>query len=217
MDPRAMAALVGFGEHAHGLAAHVPQALHIRQQVGAAHRLSEVDLDDHFAGGIGLLGIVGIAAGIHRRRLALPARRIAAHAGFATRSRPRSRRRGAGRGERLRRLPGDPAHAGDVHEKGSQAGQGGSEMISLNLVTLLYLIASVCFIQALKGLSHPTTSRLGNAFGMAGMAIAVLTTAALIVGLAREGTATVGLGWVLLGLLVGGTVGPLMARRGEMA
>ena len=59
-------------------------------------------------------------------------------------------------------------------------------MISLNLVTLLYLVASVCFIQALKGLSHPTTSRLGNAFGMAGMAIAVLTTAALIVGLARE-------------------------------
>lgn len=89
-------------------------------------------------------------------------------------------------------------------------------MISLNLVTLLYLVASVCFIQALKGLSHPTTSRLGNAFGMAGMAIAVLTTAALIVGLARTGTATIGLGWVLLGLLVGGSVGTLMARRVEM-
>ncbi|WMD23367.1 NAD(P)(+) transhydrogenase (Re/Si-specific) subunit beta [Achromobacter seleniivolatilans] len=89
-------------------------------------------------------------------------------------------------------------------------------MISLNLVTLLYLIASVCFIQALKGLSHPTTSRLGNAFGMAGMAIAVLTTAALIIGLARSGTATIGLGWVLLGLLVGGSVGTLMARRVEM-
>ncbi|WP_434646554.1 NAD(P)(+) transhydrogenase (Re/Si-specific) subunit beta [Achromobacter piechaudii] len=89
-------------------------------------------------------------------------------------------------------------------------------MISLNLVTLLYLIASVCFIQALKGLSHPTTSRLGNAFGMAGMAIAVLTTAALIIGLAREGTATIGLGWVLLGLLVGGSIGTLMARRVEM-
>lgn len=57
--------------------------------------------------------------------------------------------------------------------------------MSLNLITLLYLVASVCFIQALKGLSHPTTSRLGNAFGMAGMAIAVLTTGALIVGLAR--------------------------------
>lgn len=89
-------------------------------------------------------------------------------------------------------------------------------MISLNLVTLLYLVASVCFIQALKGLSHPTTSRLGNAFGMAGMAIAVLTTGALIVGLARSGTVTIGLGWVLLGLLVGGSIGTLMAKRVEM-
>ncbi|WP_191576556.1 NAD(P)(+) transhydrogenase (Re/Si-specific) subunit beta [Achromobacter insolitus] len=89
-------------------------------------------------------------------------------------------------------------------------------MISLNLVTLLYLIASVCFIQALKGLSHPTTSRLGNAFGMAGMAIAVVTTAALIIGLARSGTTTIGLGWVVLGLLVGGSIGTLMAKRVEM-
>jgi NAD(P) transhydrogenase subunit beta len=80
-------------------------------------------------------------------------------------------------------------------------------MISINLVTLLYLIASVCFIQALKGLSHPTTSRLGNSFGMIGMVIAVLTTAALIVGLSRETQAVSGLGWVLLGLLLGGTVG----------
>ena len=53
--------------------------------------------------------------------------------------------------------------------------------MSLNLVTLLYLVASVCFIQALKGLSHPTTSIRGNLFGMVGMAIAVVTTAALIV------------------------------------
>ncbi|MDP1249954.1 NAD(P)(+) transhydrogenase (Re/Si-specific) subunit beta, partial [Klebsiella pneumoniae] len=55
--------------------------------------------------------------------------------------------------------------------------------MSMNLVTLLYLVASVCFIQALKGLSHPTTSIRGNLFGMAGMVIAVLTTAALIVQL----------------------------------
>ena len=55
--------------------------------------------------------------------------------------------------------------------------------MSLNLVTLLYLVASICFIQALKGLSHPTTSIRGNLFGMVGMAIAVLTTAALIVKL----------------------------------
>jgi len=56
--------------------------------------------------------------------------------------------------------------------------------MSLNLVTLLYLVASVCFIQALKGLSHPTTSIRGNLFGMVGMGIAVLTTAALIPKLA---------------------------------
>ncbi|TAM87128.1 MAG: NAD(P)(+) transhydrogenase (Re/Si-specific) subunit beta [Candidimonas sp.] len=89
-------------------------------------------------------------------------------------------------------------------------------MISANLVTLLYLIASICFIQALKGLSHPTTSRRGNTFGMVGMAIAVFTTAALIIGLAAKGTATIGLGWILLGLLIGGTVGTLLAKRVEM-
>ncbi len=52
--------------------------------------------------------------------------------------------------------------------------------MSMNLVTTLYLIASICFIQALKGLSHPTTSRRGNLFGMLGMALAVLTTIGLI-------------------------------------
>ncbi|MDS1140499.1 NAD(P)(+) transhydrogenase (Re/Si-specific) subunit beta [Pusillimonas sp. SM2304] len=89
-------------------------------------------------------------------------------------------------------------------------------MISHDLVTLFYLIASVCFIQALKGLSHPTTSRRGNAFGMAGMAIAILTTAALIVSLATEGTAGIGLGWVVLGLLIGGSIGTVMAKKVEM-
>jgi len=92
-------------------------------------------------------------------------------------------------------------------------------MLSMNVVTLLYLVASVCFIQALKGLSHPTTSRAGNAFGMVGMAIAVFTTAGLIVSLADAMThvdAGTGLAWVLLGLLVGGAVGSIMARRVEM-
>ena len=85
--------------------------------------------------------------------------------------------------------------------------------MSLNLVTLLYLVASVCFIQALKGLSHPTTSIRGNIFGMVGMAIAVLTTAALIVKLAGS---PLGLGWVLLGLVIGGGAGTVMAQRVEM-
>ncbi len=86
--------------------------------------------------------------------------------------------------------------------------------MSMNLVTLLYLIASVCFIQALKGLSHPTTSIRGNVFGMTGMAIAVLTTAALIVQLASDGG--VGMVYVLVGLLVGGSAGAIMAQRVEM-
>ena len=86
--------------------------------------------------------------------------------------------------------------------------------MSLNLVTLLYLVASVCFIQALKGLSHPTTSIRGNVFGMVGMAIAVLTTAALIVRLA--GGSASGMAWVLLGLVVGGGYGAYRARTVEM-
>jgi H+-translocating NAD(P) transhydrogenase subunit beta len=85
--------------------------------------------------------------------------------------------------------------------------------MSMNLVTLLYLIASVCFIQALKGLSHPTTSIRGNVFGMTGMTIAVLTTAALIWKLAGS---PLGLSWVLVGLLIGGTIGSIMAKRVEM-
>src|SRR5436190_1168403 len=86
--------------------------------------------------------------------------------------------------------------------------------MSLDLVTLLYLIASVCFIQALKGLSHPTTSIRGNLFGMMGMGIAALTTAALIIKLASGGA--LGLGWVLLGLVIGGSYGTYRARTVEM-
>ncbi len=71
--------------------------------------------------------------------------------------------------------------------------------MTMNLVTLLYLIASVCFIQALKGLSHPTTSIRGNLFGMVGMTIAVLTTGALILKLAggqtRSAWATCSAAW----------------------
>ena len=87
--------------------------------------------------------------------------------------------------------------------------------MSLNLVVLLYLVASICFIQALKGLSHPTTSRIGNTFGMVGMGIAVLTTLALIIKLQGE-AGSGGLAWVFLGVIVGGTAGTIMAKRVEM-
>ena len=87
--------------------------------------------------------------------------------------------------------------------------------MSMNLVTLLYLVAAVFFIQALKGLSHPTTSRRGNVFGMTGMAIAVLTTVALIVKIGGD-VGVAGLGYVLVGLVVGGGIGATMAKRVEM-
>ena len=48
--------------------------------------------------------------------------------------------------------------------------------MSPNQVALSYLAASVLFILALKGLSHPLTARRGNRFGIAGMTLAVLTT-----------------------------------------
>ncbi|MBW0449868.1 NAD(P)(+) transhydrogenase (Re/Si-specific) subunit beta [bacterium M00.F.Ca.ET.228.01.1.1] len=90
--------------------------------------------------------------------------------------------------------------------------------MSLNVVTLLYLVASVCFIQALKGLSNPKTARIGNTFGMVGMAIAILTTIALIAKQANAlgSNLALGLGLLLVALIVGGAIGAFVAARVEM-
>jgi len=82
--------------------------------------------------------------------------------------------------------------------------------MSPNIVALLYLVAGVLFILALRGLSSPESSRLGNWFGMAGMTIAVVTT------LASHPPA--GISWVLvvLGLGLGGGAGAVIARRVPM-
>jgi NAD(P) transhydrogenase subunit beta len=63
-----------------------------------------------------------------------------------------------------------------------------------NIVALLYLVAGVLFILALRGLSSPETSRQGNLFGMVGMAIAIVTTLASHppAGLGAGGRAAVG-------------------------
>ena len=50
--------------------------------------------------------------------------------------------------------------------------------MNANLASFLYLVSGVLFIMALRGLSHPTTSRKGNLYGMIGMAIAIATTLA---------------------------------------
>jgi NAD(P) transhydrogenase subunit beta len=90
--------------------------------------------------------------------------------------------------------------------------------MSLNVVTLLYLVASVCFIQALKGLSNPKSARAGNLFGMVGMAIAIVTTIALIVKQAAllGADLPLGLGLLFGGLVVGGAIGAFIAARVEM-
>src|SRR5258708_17670560 len=80
--------------------------------------------------------------------------------------------------------------------------------MSANQLTLWYLVASVCFILELKGLSAPTTARRGNLFGMAGMALAVLFT----VGLIWKGR----LDLVVSAMLVGGAAGATVARRVQM-
>src|SRR5262245_7478871 len=80
-----------------------------------------------------------------------------------------------------------------------------------NIVALLYLIAGVLFILALRGLSSPETSRQGNLFGMIGMAIAIGTT------LASSPPAGVwAWGLVVLGLAIGGSIGAVIARRVPM-
>jgi len=80
--------------------------------------------------------------------------------------------------------------------------------MSANLVALWYLAASVCFILALKGLSSPETARRGNAFGIAGMAIAVITTLAIV----AKGR----LDLILVAMVIGGMIGAFVSRRVQM-
>lgn len=79
--------------------------------------------------------------------------------------------------------------------------------MSVNFAAFLYLISGVLFILALRGLSHPTTSRKGNAYGMVGMAIAIITTLLL----ARPSFGA--LAFIILGLIIGGGIGAVVARR----
>ncbi|MGE0500763.1 MAG: NAD(P)(+) transhydrogenase (Re/Si-specific) subunit beta [Rhizobiaceae bacterium] len=79
--------------------------------------------------------------------------------------------------------------------------------MNANFASFLYLVSGILFILALRGLSHPTTSRQGNVYGMIGMAIAIVTTLAL---------ATPSWGGFLLialGLAIGGGAGAVTARR----
>ncbi|MBX9700617.1 MAG: NAD(P)(+) transhydrogenase (Re/Si-specific) subunit beta, partial [Acetobacteraceae bacterium] len=76
--------------------------------------------------------------------------------------------------------------------------------------TLAYLVASVLFILALRGLSHPETSRQGNQFGMVGMAIAIIAT------LLTPGMHVWGVVLIIAGLAIGGSAGAVLASRIQM-
>jgi NAD(P) transhydrogenase subunit beta len=83
--------------------------------------------------------------------------------------------------------------------------------MNANIAALLYLVAGVLFIQALRGLSSPASSRMGNMLGMIGMTIAVLTTLA-------AHPPTDAIGWVLVvgGIAIGGGIGAVIARKVPM-
>ncbi len=83
--------------------------------------------------------------------------------------------------------------------------------MNANLAALLYLVAGILFILALRGLSSPATSRQGNRFGMIGMAIAVLTTLAL-----RPPSSALSWLLIILGIAVGGSIGAWRARTVQM-
>jgi NAD(P) transhydrogenase subunit beta len=83
--------------------------------------------------------------------------------------------------------------------------------MSANLAALLYLVAGVLFILALRGLSSPATSRQGNLFGMVGMAIAIITTLAL-----KPPSSFAAWLLVLVGIGIGGGIGAVIARRVPM-
>jgi H+-translocating NAD(P) transhydrogenase subunit beta len=80
--------------------------------------------------------------------------------------------------------------------------------VSSNLSALCYLAASVCFILALRGLSHPETSRRGNQLGMAGMLLAVVTT--------LFSPDVLSYTTIIVGVLIGGAIGTVIALRIEM-
>src|SRR6185312_6225941 len=86
-----------------------------------------------------------------------------------------------------------------------------SERMSPNLVALLYLVAGVLFILALRGLSSPESSRRGNLFGMTGMTIAVLTTLG-----SHPPSDAVSWALVIGGIAIGGGLGAVIARRVPM-
>ncbi|WP_207551017.1 NAD(P)(+) transhydrogenase (Re/Si-specific) subunit beta, partial [Mycolicibacterium diernhoferi] len=87
-------------------------------------------------------------------------------------------------------------------------------MLSLETAaTAAYVVAALLFILALAGLSKHETSRAGNTFGIAGMAIALIATIVLALG---RGIEPLGLGLLIGAMIVGAAIGLWRARVVEM-
>ena len=86
--------------------------------------------------------------------------------------------------------------------------------MNANFAAVLYIVSGVLFILALRGLSSPETSRRGNRLGMAGMAIAILTTLGSLFSQGKLDPVTIGL--IVAGIAVGGGVGAVIARKVPM-
>jgi NAD(P) transhydrogenase subunit beta len=86
--------------------------------------------------------------------------------------------------------------------------------MNANIAAIAYIVSGVLFILALRGLSSPVTSRRGNQLGMIGMAIAVGVTLLMLLGQGALDAITLGL--IGGGVLIGGSVGAVIARRVPM-
>jgi H+-translocating NAD(P) transhydrogenase subunit beta len=86
--------------------------------------------------------------------------------------------------------------------------------MTFSILTLIYLIASVSFILGLKMLSHPETARRGNLLAAAGMTVAIFATIFLYKD--DDGHLLGNYIWIFAGLIVGGVVGWLSAKKVKM-
>src|SRR3954469_11027610 len=86
--------------------------------------------------------------------------------------------------------------------------------MALNILTLIYLIASVTFIVGLKMLSHPAKARNGNLIAAAGMTLAILGTIFLYKD--ENGNALQNYGWIFGGIIIGAIIGTLAAKKVKM-
>ena len=77
-----------------------------------------------------------------------------------------------------------------------------------NLTSVAYLVSSVLFILSLRGLSHPTTARRGNFYGIVGMAIAIITTV--------SNPGVLSYKEIAIAFVIGGLIGSVIAVRIQM-